>query len=221
MKNYYEVNSINSRRKSVMSSASEHTVDIDDEENEAPTEAEDEGGDDEGEGEEGENEENEDKEDKEKKKKIPKLKKPKGMKSKSEKVFSCNTPYKNQNIFTEPKFGFKAPKGPKAPTPPKTPGKNNMQPPARKKTMVQGMIDVALLSSNIGHLRDILDAGPEHKYYELSTYLISGSILLQMLIGVGITMLPPVKFCENMLSLMIYIVLFLNLFITAFALIKK
>lgn len=96
-----------------------------------------------------------------------------------------------------------------------------MQPPARKKTMVQGMIDVALLSSNIGHLRDILDAGPEHKYYELSTYLISGSIGLQMLIGVGITMLPPVKFCENMLSLMIYIVLFLNLFITAFALIKK
>lgn len=112
-------------------------------------------------------------------------------------------------------------KAPKAPTPPKSPGKPSMQGPARKKTMVQGMIDVALLSSNIGHLRDVLDAGSEHKYYEVSVYLISSSIVLQMLIGIGIAMLPPVKFFENLLSTMIYIVLFLNLFITAFALIKK
>lgn len=127
-------------------------------------------------------------------------------------------------ILTEPKFGLKPPKGmkaPKAPTPPKSPGKPSMQGPARKKTMVQGMIDVALLSSNIGHLRDVLDAGSEHKYYEVSVYLISSSIVLQMLIGIGIAMLPPVKFFENLLSTMIYIVLFLNLFITAFALIKK
>lgn len=121
-------------------------------------------------------------------------------------------------LFLEPKFGVKAPKAPKSPALPK---KTNMQPPARKKTMVQGMIDVALLSSNIGHLRDVLDAGSDHKYYQVSVYLISGSVILQMLIGIGIAMLPPIKFFENLLSTMIYIVLFLNLFITAFALIKK
>uniref|UniRef100_A0A336MYF8 CSON006389 protein n=1 Tax=Culicoides sonorensis TaxID=179676 RepID=A0A336MYF8_CULSO len=121
------------------------------------------------------------------------------------------------------KLGGKPPKIPKLPKiskPPKPP-KVGMSAPARKKTMVQGMIDVALLSSNIGHLRDVLDAGSEHKYYDISVYLISSSIGLQMLIGIGIAMLPPMKFFENLLSTMIYIVLFLNLFITAFALIKK
>ncbi|XP_043197097.1 ninjurin-A-like isoform X4 [Amphibalanus amphitrite] len=55
---------------------------------------------------------------------------------------------------------------------------------ATKKTIAQGMLDVALLTANASQLRYVLQVGEEHEFYTLMVTLISLSIILQVLIGV-------------------------------------
>lgn len=54
---------------------------------------------------------------------------------------------------------------------------------ATKKTLAQGMLDVALLSVNATQLKTVIKRGDEHDFYTLLVVLISLSIALQILVG--------------------------------------
>ncbi|XP_076345522.1 ninjurin-2-like isoform X3 [Tachypleus tridentatus] len=54
---------------------------------------------------------------------------------------------------------------------------------ATKKTIAQGMLDVALLTANASQLKYLLQMGERHEFYHLMVTLISISIILQILVG--------------------------------------
>ncbi|XP_075147060.1 ninjurin C isoform X1 [Haematobia irritans] len=58
---------------------------------------------------------------------------------------------------------------------------------ATKKTIAQGMLDIALLTANASQLKYILQVGEQHQFYKLMLILISLSIILQ--IGAGVLLL--------------------------------
>ncbi|XP_035773347.1 ninjurin-2-like isoform X4 [Anopheles albimanus] len=51
---------------------------------------------------------------------------------------------------------------------------------ATKKTIAQGMLDIALLTANASQLKYILQVGEKHEFYALMLTLISISIILQV-----------------------------------------
>ncbi|XP_026482409.1 ninjurin-1-like [Ctenocephalides felis] len=55
-----------------------------------------------------------------------------------------------------------------------------------KKTLAQGMMDLALLSANANQLRYVLESYDRHPYYFPSLILISMSLVLQIAVGVGL-----------------------------------
>lgn len=54
---------------------------------------------------------------------------------------------------------------------------------ATKKTIAQGMLDIALLTANASQLKYILQVGEQHQFYKLMLILISLSIVLQVNTG--------------------------------------
>eukprot|EP00088_Acartia_fossae_P005060 TRINITY_DN12215_c0_g1_i3.p1 TRINITY_DN12215_c0_g1~~TRINITY_DN12215_c0_g1_i3.p1 ORF type:complete len:130 (-),score=22.61 TRINITY_DN12215_c0_g1_i3:54-404(-) len=54
---------------------------------------------------------------------------------------------------------------------------------ATKKTVAQGMLDIALLTSNASQLRYLLKVGDAHEYYEPMLALIISSIVLQLIVA--------------------------------------
>ncbi|XP_038211613.1 ninjurin-2-like [Zerene cesonia] len=56
---------------------------------------------------------------------------------------------------------------------------------ATKKTVAQGLLDIALLTSNASQLKYIIQVGPKHEFYTLLVTLITISIILQVLSAVG------------------------------------
>lgn len=57
---------------------------------------------------------------------------------------------------------------------------------ATKKTLAQGMLDLALLTANVSQLKYLLDVGELHPYYHLLLPMIIVSICLQVLIKSGL-----------------------------------
>ncbi|XP_044737366.1 ninjurin-2-like isoform X2 [Chrysoperla carnea] len=55
---------------------------------------------------------------------------------------------------------------------------------ATKKTIAQGMLDIALLTANASQLKYILQVGEKHQFYTLMLTLIIVSIVLQILIAI-------------------------------------
>ncbi|XP_053964079.1 ninjurin-1 isoform X2 [Anastrepha ludens] len=55
---------------------------------------------------------------------------------------------------------------------------------ATKKTIAQGMLDIALLTANASQLKYVLQVGEQHQFYKLMLVMISLSIILQVLSGV-------------------------------------
>lgn len=51
---------------------------------------------------------------------------------------------------------------------------------ATKKTIAQGMLDIALLTANASQLKYILQVGERHEFYTLMLILISISIIMQV-----------------------------------------
>lgn len=51
---------------------------------------------------------------------------------------------------------------------------------ATKKTIAQGMLDIALLTANASQLKYILQVGQRHEFYSLMLGLITTSIILQV-----------------------------------------
>ncbi|XP_066263132.1 ninjurin-1-like isoform X1 [Euwallacea similis] len=54
---------------------------------------------------------------------------------------------------------------------------------ATKKTIAQGLLDVALLTANASQLKYVLQVGEKHEFYSLMLTLISISIVLQVTAG--------------------------------------
>lgn len=51
---------------------------------------------------------------------------------------------------------------------------------ATKKTIAQGMLDIALLTANANQLKYILQVGEKHEFYKPLLILIATSIFLQV-----------------------------------------
>ncbi|XP_050540961.1 ninjurin-1-like isoform X3 [Daktulosphaira vitifoliae] len=54
---------------------------------------------------------------------------------------------------------------------------------ATKKTIAQGMLDIALLTANANQLKYIIQVGDKHEFYRPLLVLIATSILLQVFMG--------------------------------------
>ncbi|XP_054747565.1 ninjurin-1 isoform X3 [Anastrepha obliqua] len=54
---------------------------------------------------------------------------------------------------------------------------------ATKKTIAQGMLDIALLTANASQLKYVLQVGEQHQFYKLMLVMISLSIILQIFAG--------------------------------------
>ncbi|XP_053964083.1 ninjurin-1 isoform X3 [Anastrepha ludens] len=54
---------------------------------------------------------------------------------------------------------------------------------ATKKTIAQGMLDIALLTANASQLKYVLQVGEQHQFYKLMLVMISLSIILQVFAG--------------------------------------
>ncbi|XP_005188341.1 ninjurin-1 isoform X2 [Musca domestica] len=101
---------------------------------------------------------------------------------------------------------------------------------ATKKTIAQGMLDIALLTANASQLKYILQVGEQHQFYKLMLVLISLSIILQILSGVLSLSLSLMRDCRmhmpefhqsanfinHIRTGFAFIVTMINLFISAF-----
>ncbi|XP_029736151.2 ninjurin-1-like isoform X3 [Aedes albopictus] len=101
---------------------------------------------------------------------------------------------------------------------------------ATKKTIAQGMLDIALLTANASQLKYILQVGEKHEFYTLMLTLISISIILQITMGVLNLSLSLLRDCRlhlpeyhqsaNVINYIVtgaaFMVTMLNLMISAF-----
>ncbi|KPJ03238.1 Ninjurin-2 [Papilio xuthus] len=67
---------------------------------------------------------------------------------------------------------------------------------ATKKTVAQGMLDIALLTSNASQLKYVLQVGQKHEFYTLLVILISVSIVLQVAMGLVLLTLNLLRDCR-------------------------
>ncbi|GIY21238.1 ninjurin-2 [Caerostris darwini] len=97
---------------------------------------------------------------------------------------------------------------------------------ATKKTIAQGLLDVALLTANASQLKYLLQAGKEHEFYYVMMTLISLSIILQVLTGCMMLLIANTNLNEvkkqrradnlnNAITIGIFLVAILNILIAA------
>ncbi|RZB38637.1 uncharacterized protein BDFB_010595 [Asbolus verrucosus] len=96
-----------------------------------------------------------------------------------------------------------------------------------KKTLAQGMMDLALFSANANQLRYVLESYNRHPYYYPSLILISISLIFQVAVGIGLTwnatynVKNEKEIClanriNNFTVIGIFLVTVVNVFISAF-----
>ncbi|KAF7269223.1 ninjurin A [Rhynchophorus ferrugineus] len=96
-----------------------------------------------------------------------------------------------------------------------------------KKTLAQGMMDLALFSANANQLRYVLETFNTHPYYYPSLILISISLLLQVAVGIGLiwnatyNVKDQKHLCiankiNNFTIIGVFLVTVINVFISAF-----
>uniref|UniRef100_A0A1B6H7N2 Uncharacterized protein n=2 Tax=Homalodisca liturata TaxID=320908 RepID=A0A1B6H7N2_9HEMI len=139
-------------------------------------------------------------------------------------------PRREDGVPAPPRPSFPTPEDPIIPTVPgsgkKLPDVNVYQ---QKKTLAQGMMDLALLTANANQLRYVLDAGSVHTYYYVNLIFILTSIALQ--VAVGLLLLWNSRFninkehhiivanrINNFTVTGIFLITILNVFISAFGL---
>ncbi|XP_060528973.1 ninjurin-2-like isoform X6 [Cylas formicarius] len=64
---------------------------------------------------------------------------------------------------------------------------------ATKKTIAQGLLDVALLTANASQLKYVLQVGEKHEFYTLMLTLITISIILQVTAGLLSVMIAVLR----------------------------
>lgn len=96
-----------------------------------------------------------------------------------------------------------------------------------KKTLAQGMMDLALFSANANQLRYVLESFQRHPYFYPSLILISISLILQVAVGIGLiwnatyNVKDDKEICvanriSNFTIIGIFLVTVINVFISAF-----
>ncbi|XP_054157352.1 ninjurin-A-like [Oppia nitens] len=98
---------------------------------------------------------------------------------------------------------------------------------ATKKTIAQGMLDVALLTANASQLKYCLQLGTKSKFYYFMVTLISSSIILQISLGVAIILKSrfninkdhhqrSAEFYNNTIVWIVFVITVINIIISAF-----
>lgn len=96
-----------------------------------------------------------------------------------------------------------------------------------KKTLAQGMMDLALLSSNANQLRYVLELRNRHSYYHFSLTFIIASLVMQVVVGVGLVLnsrynvknkddICKADKINNLITIGILLITITNVFISAF-----
>ncbi|CAB1354131.1 unnamed protein product [Coregonus sp. 'balchen'] len=103
----------------------------------------------------------------------------------------------------------------------------NMNQYANKKSAAESMLDVALLMANASQLKAVLEQGPEFTFYTPLITFISVSLILQITVGVLLIFIVKwnlndesthfkLTIMENIVTALIFIIVVVNVFITAF-----
>lgn len=101
-----------------------------------------------------------------------------------------------------------------------------------KKTLAQGMMDLALLSANANQLRYVLQTDGGHPYFYPSLTLIGASLLLQIAVGIGLiwnsryNVKNDKEMCKaeranNWTVIGIFLVTIFNVFISSFGVVDQ
>ncbi|XP_056590314.1 ninjurin-1 [Triplophysa dalaica] len=103
----------------------------------------------------------------------------------------------------------------------------NMNHYANKKSAAESMLDIALLMANASQLKTIVELGPGFSFYVPLLTLISISLILQILVGVLLIFIVKwnlndtskhfiLNLLENIVTALVFIIVVVNVFITAF-----
>lgn len=106
-------------------------------------------------------------------------------------------------------------------------GPLNMNHYANKKSAAESMLDVALLMANASQLKAVLEQGPDFTFFVPLIVLISISLILQILVGILLIFIVKwnlndesmhyrLNIMENVTTALVFIVVVVNVFITAF-----
>ncbi|XP_047510197.1 ninjurin-2 isoform X3 [Pieris napi] len=98
---------------------------------------------------------------------------------------------------------------------------------ATKKTVAQGLLDIALLTSNASQLKYILQVGSKHEFYTLLITLITISIILQLVVGLLFVLIggldlndhldqPSAVILNDIIVIFIFVISVINIVISAF-----
>ncbi|XP_050695445.1 ninjurin-2-like isoform X1 [Eriocheir sinensis] len=98
---------------------------------------------------------------------------------------------------------------------------------ATKKTVAQGMLDVALLTANASQLKYVLSVGEEHEFYTVMLVLIISSLVLQVVVGVLFMIIgmmnindpeqqSAANILNNIIVIFVFIISVLNVVLSSF-----
>lgn len=96
-----------------------------------------------------------------------------------------------------------------------------------KKTLAQGMMDLALLSANANQLRYVLEAANRHPYYVMSLTFIGASLIFQVIVGIALVYnsrfnvkndddICKADRINNITTVLILLITIINVFVSAF-----
>ncbi|XP_076328206.1 ninjurin-2-like isoform X3 [Tachypleus tridentatus] len=98
---------------------------------------------------------------------------------------------------------------------------------ATRKTLAQGMMDIALLTANASQLKLVLSQPDIHEYFHITVVLISASIVLQIIVGILLILVGRsninseseqlrADLFNNITVIFIFIITVINVLISAF-----
>ncbi|CAL1265025.1 unnamed protein product [Larinioides sclopetarius] len=98
---------------------------------------------------------------------------------------------------------------------------------ATRKTVAQGMMDIALLTANASQLKHVLATADTHDYYLINLVLIGSSMTLQILVGILLVVVgrwninkrkeqSVANVTNNVIVILIFLITVVNVLITAF-----
>lgn len=100
---------------------------------------------------------------------------------------------------------------------------------ATKKSVTQGLMDIALLTANASQLKVLLQEGPrKHPFYSVSVAFVSLSIALQLLVGILLILIgrfninkehhqSRAEIINNCIIAAVFLITVVNVFISAFS----
>jgi len=98
---------------------------------------------------------------------------------------------------------------------------------ATRKTVAQGMMDIALLTANASQLKHVLSTADTHDYYLINLILIGTSMSLQVIVGILLVVVGRwninkrkeqsiANLTNNIIVIIIFLITVVNVLITAF-----